>query len=242
MNHEFRNELSNALVASMPTEGHVALRQLELREELKIPVTVGAPLSEEPSSTLPRQSTVAIASGLAGMGRGAMIEQTLQNLALSLGLAPLNMNTAERDPEHTDLSYFTVQNEERTYAGEEYVQNKVSLLGKAGASVLIVEHNAHNPCPAGLETLVREKTLGAHFLKSTFVLISATLSPTQSLADGGFSETVLRHSLLLPPVMDPSVTDLLAQRRQDQAKALVGTSLEDQTPVQLPPSALTQRR
>lgn len=242
MNHEFRNRLGNALIAFMPTQGDVTLRRLELREELRIPPTVSTPRFQDPSQKIPSQPTVAIASGLAGMGRGAMIEQTLQNLALSLGLTPLNMNTAKRDPEQTDLAYFTVENEERTYAGEEYVQNKTQLLGKAGASVLIVEHNANNPCPAGLETLVVEKTLGAHPLKSTFVLISATVSPTQSLADGGISETVLQNSLCLPPVMDPSVTDLLAQRRQDQVKAFVGTSPEDQTPVQLPTSALTQRR
>lgn len=242
MNHVFRNQLSNALVAFMPTSGSVLLQQLELRREMKLPPTIEVPRSQEQFRTIPRQPTVAVAARAPGLGQAAMIEQTLQNLALSLGLKALNMNISERAPDSTDLAYLTVQNREETYASEGHVKNQTSFLSKAGASVLIVEHNANEPCPPGLESLVTDKKLGQQSLKSTFVLVNATVGPGQSLADSGLPEAVLQKSLPLPAVTDPSVTDLLAQRRQDQTKASIGTPPEEQTQVQPPTSALTQRR
>lgn len=207
MNHPYRASLSNALVASLQSSQQTVNQRLaSLQAEHALESTPGKP---------------AIAGRSPGMGQGSMTEQTIQNLALSLGLNPLRMDTRSQ-PTPNDLAYAIIPNEETFYATGP-VDTVSTVMSKAGASVLIVEHDGQSLSPPELDEMLTKRTLQGVDLGGTVVLVNVTLRPGQSLEEAGLPASAL-EATRLEPVLDSTdlaLKDLLASRRETSSETIV---------------------
>lgn len=156
----------------------------------------------------------ALATRNAGLGQGSMTEQTIQNLALSLGLNPLRMDS-KAQPTPNDLAYAVIHNEEQFYATGPG-GNMVKVMSRAAAAVLVVEHDGQTLSPPDLDEILSKRRFQGTDLGNTVVLVNVTLRAGQSLTEAGLPASALEATQLEPVLdnTDLALKDLLASRRE----------------------------